>query len=107
MECITRGHVFNYQGQHPNILKKAGKIQFQNTANYLKKDRYWGGTIPDNQEDALGPEDIWMKAVEVENEEEYVNTLKYGNPKAFLKSYIGIREYKRNHFKKEEKAYIS
>jgi hypothetical protein len=38
--CTERGQVFDFEGQHPNILKKSGKTMFKNAANYLKKDGY-------------------------------------------------------------------
>ncbi len=105
-KCKARGQVFDFEGQHPNIIKKGGKIQFKNAANYLKKDGFWGGNLEDrDDQDALGPHDIWMKAVTAEDEEDFDETLRYGDPKAFIKSYIAIQEFKRDHFKKDQRLF--
>ena len=48
-----------------------------------------------------------MKAVTAEDEEEYDTTIRYSNPKAYIKSYIAIREYKQDTFKKDNNQYVS
>jgi hypothetical protein len=107
MDCKVRGQVFDYEGQHPNIIRKGGKKQFENAANYLKKDGYWGGNLADEEVEGYQAEDIWAMAVDEKEETEFERILRCGDPKSYIKSYINIREYKRDNFKKDHRKFES
>jgi hypothetical protein len=48
-----------------------------------------------------------MRAVTEEDEQEFDNIIRTGDPKSYLKSYIAIREYKCDQFKKKDEGYVS
>jgi hypothetical protein len=48
-----------------------------------------------------------MRAVAEEDEQEFDTIIRTGDPKSYLKSYIAIREYKRDQFKKKDEGYVS
>lgn len=101
-DCTERGNVFDYEGFHPNVIKKGGKTQFKNAANYLKKDGWWGGNLTDEEETINGEgEDIFAMALNAKNYDEYCEIIIAGNPKAFITSYMNVKTCGKDRFQEE------
>lgn len=54
------GHVFDFQGHHPNLIPKSGSQQWKNTLKYLETDHFFKSNFEeDGKEHQQHSENIW------------------------------------------------
>lgn len=99
-----RGHIFDFQGQHPNLKKTSGSQQWKNQLKYLERDHVFESNIEeeDDEERQENGENIWKKALSMSDYESFSQTLREEEPKDFCKSYLSIRECGKDLFKEKK-----
>jgi len=108
MACTIRGHVFDFEGHHPNCLPKGGKTMFRNAVKYLKKDGFFGGTLEDEDDIPITKgEECFRMALDAPNADTFTSILNAGIPKDFIKSYINISACQRDLFAIEARKWTS
>lgn len=106
--CTERGHVFDFQGHHPDLIPKGGSQQWKNALKYLEKDHFFKSNFGEDEEECQEHgENTWAKAISMETAEEFHQTLSQEEPKDYLRSFISINTYAKQRYQKPQAPYTS